>query len=465
MLDAAHTHTNNKMYFFSGAQYWRFDLARGRTDPGYPQPIARFWKGVPRNPDAVVEGQGDRAHKIYFFSGDRYTRYDTQTNHTDPGYPRSIASGWSGVWSSGVDAAVTLPTNNKLYFFKGSHYVRYDWDKNQIDAGYPKSIASAWSGLTGPFDAVLGGTGDRAGKVYFFSGDEYWRYDTTTERVDAGYPKPQSVWTGVGGAAPARPVPTDHTNRLAAFRAGTGPGAWPELDRATVADQIAANIATPLIVDQARTPLCGPAAIVYLYAKRRPDDYARFCIDLFEKGHARMRTKTLHPSALVKSSSPAGLVNQADWMVMAAMRDAENALFDIDGTEQGWEQGIVQGVTTPWEMKGWLREMLMLGDVTYESCAVWGEEAAVKSCDTACKAGGVGLMMVSAALAGNPAPRVAFPDHWVVFEGALNIDHGDWWRHDSGHFKFRVWSWGGILPVSLSEGRFEDYMWGVVYGT
>ena len=36
-LDTAVYYGNSKVYFFSGDQYIRYDLALGRSDPGYPK--------------------------------------------------------------------------------------------------------------------------------------------------------------------------------------------------------------------------------------------------------------------------------------------------------------------------------------------------------------------------------------------------------------------------------------------
>lgn len=59
-------------------------------------------------------------------------------------YP--INSNWTGVWSSGFDAALNWG-NGKVFFFRGSQYMRYDLVKNKVDPGYPKSIAFNWGGL------------------------------------------------------------------------------------------------------------------------------------------------------------------------------------------------------------------------------------------------------------------------------------------------------------------------------
>lgn len=198
MFTAAHMHTNGKIYFFSDGQYWRYDLAKGTADAGYPKRIRDHWRGAPDRIDAAVQGKGDRAHKIYFFSGAEYWRYDTKQNRVDDGYPQKITAAWRGLFADGIDAGFLNPVNGKHYFFKGDQYIRYDFDKG-ADAGYPKSTPHIWKGLPGHFDCIVMGNGDRANKAYFFSLGEYWRYDLKAGKVDKGYPlEAMRYWKGLG---------------------------------------------------------------------------------------------------------------------------------------------------------------------------------------------------------------------------------------------------------------------------
>ena len=65
---------------------------------------------------------------------------------------------------------------------------------------------------------------------------------------------------------------------------------------------------------------------------------------------------------------------------------------------------------------------------------------------------------------GKPEPFVGYPNHWVSFLGNLHIDEGVWYRWDDGHIRFDCYSWGRTLHVNIGEGKFEDYMFGVVTG-
>jgi hypothetical protein len=192
-----------KAYLFRGNRYLRYDWADDLPDPGYPITIADAWHGLPAgftsDFDAALNGQKQFGGKLYFFKGDRYVRYDWASDRTDPGYPKSIAENWHGLpagFTSGFDAAVggQGPFAGKAYFFKGDQYIRYDWASDRTDPGYPKSFPLVWPGLPPAFttnvQAALNGQKQFAGKLYFFRGSDYARYDWAADRGDAGYPLP-----------------------------------------------------------------------------------------------------------------------------------------------------------------------------------------------------------------------------------------------------------------------------------
>jgi Hemopexin len=218
-----------KDYFFSGAQYIRVtrnDTGPGAVDPGYPRPISPNWGwgsfGANGIDAALYSGS-----KCYFFSGKQYirvTRDVTGPGTVDPGYPRPISPnwGWGAFGANGIDAA--LYSGSKCYFFSGKQYIRVtrgETGPGTVDAGYPRPI-SVWNwgsfGANGIDAALYSGS-----RCYFFSGNQYIRVTRSDEgagTVDAGYPKPISPnwgWGSFGAngisaalysGGPYAPIPT-----------------------------------------------------------------------------------------------------------------------------------------------------------------------------------------------------------------------------------------------------------------
>lgn len=115
---------------------------------------------------------------------------------------------------SGIDAALNGqgPYEGKAYFFKGEKYARYDWETDRIDLVDGK--LSAWR-LGGGFDSNITAClrGDKGIKIYrigyvsnptayFFKGDEYVKYDWKEDRGLPGYPFP--IRAGLVGQAVAQ---------------------------------------------------------------------------------------------------------------------------------------------------------------------------------------------------------------------------------------------------------------------
>jgi hypothetical protein len=216
-------------YFFSGNQYIRVTrdyTGPGTVDAGYPKPISPNWGwgsfGANGIDAALYSGS-----KCYFFSGKEYirvTRGVTGPGTVDPGYPRAIAPnwGWGSFGANGIDAA--LYSGSKCYFFSGKQYIRVtrgETGPGTVDAGYPRPI-SVWNwgsfGANGIDAALYSGS-----RCYFFSGDQYVRVtrsDVGAGTVDPGYPKPISPnwgWGDFGGkgisealysGGPFAPIPT-----------------------------------------------------------------------------------------------------------------------------------------------------------------------------------------------------------------------------------------------------------------
>ena len=80
---------NNKIYFFKGSQYWKFDPEKKPpVDSSYPRPI-RNWDGIPGRLDAALQYKNG---KTYFFKNGKYYRFDDEKFELDqtanPSFPR-----------------------------------------------------------------------------------------------------------------------------------------------------------------------------------------------------------------------------------------------------------------------------------------------------------------------------------------------------------------------------------------
>jgi len=177
---------NGKAYLFFGDDtYDRYDAVTGTLEEA-GRSVLDNWPGLAHSPDAFTWwGAG----KAYAFSGGAYVRYDEPADHVDPAYlpPNpsfTVAGNWPGFpssWQGGFDAAVNWGTG-KLYFFRGDSYLRYDITADRVDAGYPRTITGNWPGL---FDKDLDAALYPGGRfAYFFRGGTYQRYDVDADGVD-----------------------------------------------------------------------------------------------------------------------------------------------------------------------------------------------------------------------------------------------------------------------------------------
>jgi len=143
-IDAAINCGNGKAYFFSGEKYIRFDMTNFMADPDYPRPInSTTWPGLPfKSIDAAVNWRNGKA---YFFKGNRYTRYTIAKDRNDANYPKTINNiSWPDISFRNIDACVSF-NDEQVYFFADGWYNIYSVDEHQQKIG---KFASDWKGFT-----------------------------------------------------------------------------------------------------------------------------------------------------------------------------------------------------------------------------------------------------------------------------------------------------------------------------
>lgn len=175
-------------YFFLADHYVIYNWGNDRTTDGV-HPISEWGLPVvfaPAGPgtalDAALNGKEAFSGKAYFFKEGGYTRYNWSPPVMETPVPLFLSS-WNlpGTFADGVNAAFNgkYSRRGKVYFFKGNRYVRYNWN-DTIDAGYPRPISNM-IGIPPEFasgiDAAVDGDGSFADYGYMFQTDRYLRFD------------------------------------------------------------------------------------------------------------------------------------------------------------------------------------------------------------------------------------------------------------------------------------------------
>jgi hypothetical protein len=237
---------------------------------------------------------------------------------------------------------------------------------------------------------------------------------------------------------------------LETWRTSKVAGKFTKINKTTMLTEIAARLKNPELMDQAKTPLCGPLTILMALAQQDPQRYVAMAKSMYETGKFTLRGKTIQPdSHLYPAAVPAGSPH-VDWMLSASMRDAENALFDYEPGD------AATAITLPSEMEAWMTTVLGCANVDHLQTYVYGEKKALGVARDAVAAGNVAAILVDHQyMPGQKKGTFNIQDHWVLLVDVQSI--GD-------RVKFRVMSWGQIYAIDLNTDRFEDLFMGVVIG-
>ncbi|MBD2100819.1 hypothetical protein [Leptolyngbya sp. FACHB-261] len=248
------------------------------------------------------------------------------------------------------------------------------------------------------------------------------------------------------------------------FERSLAPGVWPGLSKPTLVAEIRSRVRDPFLLNQGGQPFCGPASVLFELIRKQPLRYVEICRSLFERGVFQAKSRLIEASERLRQSQGRLRMGQADWLVLATLRESENLIFPVEPDAPDIIRNL-GGMTKSWEMKGWVREVLGYTHVKYEHTYIYGEFAAMREAEAAMAEGGVAFALITAeGLLSDKPPLLAVPNHWVTLLGNLSIQPGKFLQHDSGHVSFDVYSWAQRLHVDIDEGPFEDYFWGVVIG-
>ena len=112
------------------------------------------------------------------------------------------------------------------------------------------------------------------------------------------------------------------------FMKRMGQNYFPKLDRDEVGIDLLLRVSNPNILNQRTAGICGPMAFLYSLAFDSPAVYAKYAIDLYEKGKAVLGHLTIDPSSDCRQYAPPRPMSAADWLTGASLRDSENFWYN-----------------------------------------------------------------------------------------------------------------------------------------
>ncbi|XP_025409897.1 matrix metalloproteinase-2-like isoform X2 [Sipha flava] len=174
-----------EIFVFKNNLLWRLDKP-GSILPRYPVQLLRFFQVLADHDHSIVKI--DAAYErpdsnIVMFNGDKY--YVFNGNHLIENSPRSLMDyGFPGFVKK-VNGVAVFGEPPLTYLFSGEYFWIYD-DRQKVLLQRHKSIKEHFKGIRTPIDDVLT---LNHGDVYFFSGNQFWKFNHNNNRTEYGYPK------------------------------------------------------------------------------------------------------------------------------------------------------------------------------------------------------------------------------------------------------------------------------------
>lgn len=174
-----------EIFVFKNSLLWRLDNP-GSILPRYPVQLLKFFQVLADSNNIIVKI--DAAYErpdsnIVLFHGNSY--YVFNGNHLIENSPRSIMDYGFPHFVNRVDAVMTYGVPPITYLFSGEYFWMYD-DQHKSLLQRHRSIKEHFKGVRTPIDDVLTW---KSGSTYFFTGNQFWKFNHKQNRTEDGYPK------------------------------------------------------------------------------------------------------------------------------------------------------------------------------------------------------------------------------------------------------------------------------------
>ncbi|MCC4595124.1 hypothetical protein NRY95_12830 [Xanthomonas campestris pv. phormiicola] len=267
---------------------------------------------------------------------------------------------------------------------------------------------------------------------------------------------------------------------IATFRDGDGTGSWNGLDRTEVADRLLDLVNNPRLIRQGDLNLCGPAALLLMWASRDPLGFASFATTLYDNGSADLGDLSITPKDTLLAQDYSSLSTRtfgADWMLLSAIRNTDQPFW-----QSSWVGDPAQNfaaLTRPEELASWLRATGIYAQVSDEGN--WTSPAGIPHATGIEFREGRDVALLintnllhdarrSAALIDERFLLNLFPNHYIVGLNNISVAVMDGPQNDDGTLMFQkddvllsIWSWGeSSFDLAVPQKSFVDNYYGAV---
>ena len=303
----------------------------------------------------------------------------------------------------------------------------------------------------------------------------------------------------------------DPIQALKMFEQSTYPGVWPQLDKAKILQDIQARLHSPALVMEGMTFLSGVTAVLFNLLRKNPFRYVRLCHSLFETGgfqtlrqriqsSERLRKSPLgrYGSSFQEAFSASALHNTmspVDWMMLMTLYEAQLSSFPAPALMPLMPSVITQHqqMTKPWELKGWLRDILGYQQVAYHHAHLWPTDLLMRRAAKAIANDGVAIALVNAEqwvraletyptwlaeadgkasvpqhqaqhdlpLSAERLPKRG-PDAWVTLTQMHHLPPWYTAAHPSSLFEFKFHCRQECISVRLNRSILSQSFWGMI---
>ncbi len=267
--------------------------------------------------------------------------------------------------------------------------------------------------------------------------------------------------------------------QLTKFARSTQTGVWTHLDKRQIISDIRDRIINPYQIQQGEQPFCGPAAVVFELIRRQPDRYIQICQSLYEHGSFEGYSKKFVAAGRLCRSYGNLRMAQADWMILATLRDCANKIVPVHPKAPKLIREI-GGITKPWEISNWVRELLGYTDSKSHPTPLSGEFRAIQAANSTIESGGVAFALINSqgllghnSFIANHFHRI-YPNHWVTIVGNISTIGTRSYAAESAlkgsqqysnhRIEFDIYSWGRKIHVNTDTATIKKFFWGVITG-